>query len=312
MVAIVGCLKRPALRPKPSLVSREEVRGIFGLIGWNSAGIAGTQLHQRLNVLISNVWLGLVPGMLFSLAGQLAAYIEQLTMGLVVGLDGMAAKFRKGGDRKDLRSMLSRQMLLQACLIFPATAMVLLSADELISLWIGDRLSNPEASIPVIALICKFLAVGIAMRSLTESWMKVLNGIGKVSRYSPFVLAGGLINPVVIGLIAIFLPTRMDFLAPAFSFVAIMAIVHLVVISRITSKAVEVPILELIRPCWIPLLATVGGVLTYLSIPDQLTIPYLPLSLRIAGFGFGFTAILGLFLIHFFYGKKLRAFKNKI
>ena len=293
LVAARQCWRDERLRPRPAMISWDECRGIFTSLGWNAAHVVGTQLHQRLNVLITNLWLGFQSSMLFSLAAQLAMYIEQLTMGLVIGLDGLATRYRRSEERQNLRRLASHQMFLQASLIFPATAALLLSANELIALWIGDRLEDPATSIPTIAAIARLLVVGIAIRSLSESWIKILNGIGRVSSYSPLVLAGGILNPGLIAIIAVCVPQELNYLVPAISFIAITTIVHLLLISRITRRALEAPLSELFRPCLVPCIATAVGIGVYCAVPSSFKIPLLPVSPGLIGFCLAFAAVMG-------------------
>lgn len=254
-VAAVGRLmiSQRQLRPRPWRATWKECRHVSSSFGWNAVYVVAMQLHLRLDVLIMNSWFGLTAGMLFALAGQFTAYIRALAMGLVSGLDAMSARQQSRGNKAGLRKLASRQMLLQGCAVFPATAIMLYGAEDLLRLWLGGRLTNPESAIPVMSLICRVMILGIAARSMSESWMAILSGSGRVKAYAPFVLAGAICNPLLIALGIWCLPAGAKYLAPACSFGFIFVVVHLLVLPVVTARQLGVTVFELFRPCLAPL-----------------------------------------------------------
>lgn len=240
-------------RPRPGLASRAEIRSVLGYFGWNAIYVVALNLHGRLNIVISNVVFGLAAGMLYSIAFQLSSYIGQLSQGLVLGLDAVSARKSRQAV-SDLARLATHQMLLQSMVILPATAGVLLATEDIIRVWIGNRLEDPQRAIPSIALLCGFLVTGVAAQSLSEGWMKILAGAGRVRAYSPFVLAGGMLNPALIALLLVFLPESQRHLAPAYTFCAIFVFVHAVALPMIASRFLGCSVFHLYRPCAGPLL----------------------------------------------------------
>lgn len=283
---------QPLLRPRMRMATRAEVQSVGRSFGWNAIHAVALNLHLRLDVLIMNIFFGLTAGMYFSLAGNLASYVRQLTMGLVKGLDAVSARHQGRGQAQSLVHLAQQQMALQASLVFPASLSVLFATEPLLHLWIGDRLADPDASIPTIALICRILVVGIAARSLSESWAMILAGAGQISRFSPVVMVGALANPLVIGIAALVLPEPLRYLAPAVSLCLIFCVVHLIWVPRIASRCLQVPVKELFRPCLIPLGATGAGLGVYLMMPpSQLAFLHLPADIT------GFLLTYGIVLV---------------
>jgi len=250
-------VREPALRPQPSLPGYTDVRALSSSLGWNAVHALAMNLHLRLDVILMNSCFGVVAGMLFSIAGQAASYVRQLTMGLVVGIDALAARHRSNGQHDRLQQLARRQMTLQAAVVLPAAGALLIAAEPLLALWLRGRLEKPTQSLPELALYCRLLVIGVAARSLSESWMATLTGTGNARRFAPLVLAGALINPIVIAIGIAILPESTGRLLPALSFSAIFLVVHLALIPKVTASFLQVGVRELYRPCAIPLLASI-------------------------------------------------------
>jgi len=273
-------LSERRFRPHWSAASWGEVRSVWRSVSWNAVHSLAMNFHLRFDVLIMNAFFGLKTGMLFSIAGTLAFYVRQLTMALVKGLDAVSARHRSRGEGKDLTRLAQRQMFLQACLIFPAALTVLFATEDLMRVWLGNRLEDPESSIPIMATICRILVVGVAARSMSESWAAILAGAGQIRRFAPYVLWGAAANPVCIALFALFLPEPLRYLAPACSLCVIFVVVHLVLVPFIAARFLHATVFDLFRPCIIPLGAALFGLLMYSWLPDAgLTALDIPVNL---------------------------------
>ena len=260
--ALILLVREPALRPQRSLAVRSEVRALTASLGWNAVHALAMNLHLRLDVILMNSCFGVVAGMLFSIAGQAASYVRQLTMGLVVGIDALAARHRGSGRHDRLQQLARGQMTLQAAVVLPAAGALLIAAEPLLALWLRGRLENPAQSLPELALYCRLLVIGVAARSLSESWMATLTGTGNARRFAPLVLAGALLNPAIIGIGVALLPESIGRLVPALSFSAIFLVVHLTLIPKVTATFLQVRVRELYRPCSAPVLAVVFAALS--------------------------------------------------
>ncbi len=255
LAAAILLAREPQLRPRRGLPSSGEVRSLTSSLSWNALHALAMNLHLRLDVILMNSCFGVVAGMLFSIAGQAASYVRQLTMGLVVGIDALSARHRGSSQAEHLQKLAKGQMTLQAVVVLPAAGTLLIAAEPLLSLWLRGRLENPAQSLPELALYCRLLVIGVAARSLSESWMATLTGTGNARRFAPLVLAGALLNPIVIGIGVAMLPGSVGRLMPALSFSAIFLVVHLGLIPKVTATFLHVRMRDLYKPCAAPLLA---------------------------------------------------------
>lgn len=288
-------IPHPRFRPRLWRATWADCRHVSSSFGWNAVYVVAMQMHLRLDVLIMNSWFGLTAGMLFALAGQFTSYVRVFAMGLVGGLDAMSARQQSRGNDAALRKLASRQMLLQGCAVFPATVIMLFGAEDLLRLWLGGRLANPEASIPILSLICRVMILGIAARSMSESWMAIMSGSGRVRAYAPLVLAGAICNPLLIAFGIWCLPEGSKYLAPAYSFCFIFVLVHLLVLPLVTSRQLGVSVFALFRPCFEPLAAALLAVATFWFSPSLVRSPW-ELVVTLAAYSFVYGVLLVLLL----------------
>jgi len=253
--AFMLVMRNRSMRPRFGRASRRDTHAVIASLGWNAIHAIAMNLHLRLDVMIMNGVFGLIPGMLFSIAGQAASYVRQRTMGLVGGVDALSARHRRSENAEDLRSLLQNQMAMQASVILPAAGFLIIGAEKLIGLWLHGRLENPAESIPEVAFYCRILIIGVVARSFSESWISALTGTGNARKFAPLVLAGALLNPVLIfaGIALVSKPA--DRLVPAICFSAIFVIVHLVLIPRVTAQTLGIAMADLFRPAKSPAIA---------------------------------------------------------
>lgn len=261
-VALVQLRRQPLTRVLPWAASRRDLAEMSASFGWNTVQAVAMNLHLRLDVLLSNAWLGLLPGLLFSLAGQAASYLRQVAMGLVNGLDAVAARQRsRSHNPADLAFLIQSQTRLAAWVILPGAALLAVLAEPLLKLWLGTRLPDAGDTLPVLVSQTRLLLVGVAARAVTENWMAILSGAGEARRYAPALLAGAVASPVLVlaGLQFLPEPWRQHTVPMVFSLVFV--VVHLGWLPALVSRTLKMPLRELFRPLRGPCVLAVSIVL---------------------------------------------------
>jgi hypothetical protein len=109
----------------------------------------------------------------------------------------------------------------------------------------------------MISTLARILVVGIAARSLSEGWMRILAGAGKVGRYAHIVFAGALANPVLAVAALLLFPEAIRYTAPACVFALLLSVVHLGLMPSIVARELRTSYREIVAPLVRPFLATV-------------------------------------------------------
>lgn len=242
--------------PTPWMATAGAAISLIRSMGWNCIVVVSMNLYVRVDMVIMNVAFGLMGNLAFGIACQLTSYVRMLAMGLVTGMDAVAARLANDADKRAVKLFLIRSSRLQGLVVFPATLVLLVFTKPLISVWIGDRIDDPESSISAVVLLSRIMIVGIAMRSLSEGWMRVLSGAGKVSCYAPALLMGAIANPFLAVSAIHFFPEAVSFTAPACVFSVLTTIVHLGVLPVIVARQLDCSLREVLAPLLRPLLAT--------------------------------------------------------
>jgi O-antigen/teichoic acid export membrane protein len=245
------------LFPSFRLVTRKAIKAFLESAGWNSCVIVAMNLYARVDMVIMNVFFGLFGNMVFSLANQAVAYMRQLIMGLVAGMDAVASRVsNKDGDQGVVKLM-HRSTSLQAMVVFPTMLILLMFAEPLAKTWLHGRLDNPDETIPAICWLMRILVFGIGARCLSEGWMWIMNGAGKVRKYAPVVLIGGILNPILACLALYLFPESYRFAAPALVFSTLLTLVHLVAIPSVVAREYELKFFDVIGPLAKPAMTAV-------------------------------------------------------
>ena len=245
------------LFPNFRMVTRKAIKAFLESAGWNSCVIVAMNLYARVDMVIMNLFFGLFGNMVFSLANQAVAYMRQLIIGLVAGMDAVASRVsNKDGDQGVVKLM-HRSTSLQAMVVFPTMMILLMFAEPLAKTWLHGRLDDPETTIPAICWLMRILVFGIGARCLSEGWMWIMNGAGKVRKYAPVVLVGGILNPVLAVLSLYLFPDSFRFAAPALVFSTLLTFVHLVAIPYVVAKEYQLKFSEVIGPLAKPAMTAV-------------------------------------------------------
>ena len=237
--------------------SRKSIREFTRSAAWIVVTTIAMNLYTRVDTLLMNLYFGLFGTLVFGLASQATYYIRQLVMGVVSGVDAVSARVAKRESHANMMQLIRNSTSLQAVVIFPMMFSLMLFAEDLVALWVGGRLKDPESTIPTIANMIRILTVGVASRSLSEGWMSILNGAGKVDRYARFVIIGGVLNAsMALGALWCF-DTATLFYAPAWICSFVLFAIHLVAIPIIVAREYNESVRAIVSPLALPFGASI-------------------------------------------------------
>jgi len=247
----------PRVRFSFSAISRQRIRQIFSESSWNSLTVIAMNLHIRVDQIIMNTAFGLVGNTIFGIGVQISSYIRMLATGMTDGLESVTARYSvtKGDAIAALNNHSTR---LHAWVTLPAAAAVLITAEPLLDLWVGSRLTDRAEQLPLAAAMTRILIVGIICRAISDGWVRILYGAGHVRRYVPIMLIGGVLNPIIAIVLLRTLPEPLRWYAPAIAFSAIMLGVHFFWLPRVASACLGVSYRSVLAPVIRPLVITIA------------------------------------------------------
>ncbi len=260
-------LRDRRLRFAPGQVTRAGIVSLLSLGKWNVITVVAMTLHVRVSAIVMNLFFGTVGNMLFGLGIQLTSYSRMVAMGMTHGLDAVSTRFSAGKGRA-MGQLVYHATRLHGLVVFPAIAATVILAEPLLAVWVGPRLEDPEAYLPQAAALVVALALGIGVRAISDGWVRILYGAGFVQRYAWWILAGGVVNPVLAVTLILLLPEGSGYMGPALAFSAAMVVFHGVVIPAVGARCLEMSLWRLYRPLLRPAVAT-GLALPVLIIAGQ-------------------------------------------
>lgn len=267
-VCAAAAMVRLDRRTFPSLrrTQRGPLIALLKTFGWNTAVTVALNLHLRTAQIIINFPFGTTGNAVYGIATQLTSYARMATVGMTDGLDAVAARISTKESTLDrLRRVSAASTRLHALVALPAALGVAVLVEPILRVWVADRFEDPATELPLAVLTIRILAIGMAARSVSDGWIRLLYGAGYVAKYAPLILVGGIANPALA--VAIILLARADvlpggigFYGPAIAFSTIFVAVHVVLLARIAARCLEEPaaqtIAPIVRPLFITLLAS--------------------------------------------------------
>ena len=214
------------LVPSPGLANRESLRPLLHIGGWYAAVLVAMSMHLRLGAVIMNLAFGLFGNLIFGLAMTLASYMRMIATGMTTGLDAVTGRLSSSRGDPAVRQLVHHATRLHGLATFPAAVILLVLAEPLLQLWVGGRVEDPATALPPTATLVRVLAIGIAVRSISDGWITVLYGAGYIARYAPVVIIGGIASPLLAVLLLVVLPETVRYTAVAWAFSAVMVVVH--------------------------------------------------------------------------------------
>ncbi len=252
----------PRIVPRPGQASREGARSILSTAGWNAVVVVATNLHIRIDQLLMNLFFGSFANGIFTVAIRLTSYVRMLTGGMTDGLDAVSTRISTREEGGGVNALNRHSTRLHAFVGLPAGLLVVLLADPIIRLWVGKRLPDPAADIPLAVNLVRILAIGITARAIADGWMRILYGAGHVRRYAPLLLGAGLLNPLVVIALVYLLPPRdagwfvSDFDSPALSYAIVISVAYMGALPIIAARCLKTRWVNMLRPLLRPALAT--------------------------------------------------------
>ena len=262
--------KESELRPRLGSATISAAHALLRSFGWNAAVVLAMNLYTRVDMFIMNAMFGLMGNLVFGIASQLTFYVRQLTMGVVAGVDAVAARLASDDNDFAVQRLVRQSTRLQAIIVFPATFGLMLLAKPLIVLWIGARISDPATTALIVTMV-RILMVGIAARSLSEGWMRILAGAGHVRLYAPTVLVAAVANPICACVLIYLFYAGYEWYAPAVVFSCLLFLVHLVYIPFVVARRYEIGVGKVLSPLVRPLVAALVGAIFLVGATRLLT-----------------------------------------
>ncbi len=304
LVVVVGLLSAGVmilidrrLIPAPSTITRDAVKSILQIGGWNAAANVATTMHHRVSQVIMNLAFGLVGNLILGLAIQLTVAVRRLAMGMTDGLDAVSARLSTTRSDGAIRTLIHHSTRLHGFITFPVAVGVVLLAEPVLRLWVGSQLEDPKATIPVATTLIRIMALGMVTRAISDGWIRILYGAGHVTRYAPLVIAGGIANPLLAGLLLLVLPASVRITAVCWSFSAVLFVVHGILIPNAGAKALGISFVRLVSPLLRPLVVALAFAPILLVVDPQDESP-LRLLIAVGIYTFVYTAGCVLFVMN--------------
>ena len=235
----------------------EAMKKVKGTFSWNSSVVLAINLQERAANFIMNIFFGPWGNAVFTLALRLVSYIRMATLGLSFGLDSVSARLSSDEDNSSLRAMFRHSTRMLSFVAFPAMVLVYVLAEPLLRLWVGKSTPDPELILPQAEFLVKIMVLGLACRAVSDGWMKLFYGAGFIRKYAPYVLAGGIFNPILsIGFILL-LPESWNYTGAAVAYTLVFLTVNMIIMPVVTSSKVNLTYKEIILPIFRPLIIAI-------------------------------------------------------
>ena len=250
-------VRDPRMRPALRAVRWQNVKSVLAVGGWNTAVVTAMNLHLRIDAIIMQAVLGPLGSRIWNPAFVLTSYARRTTMGVTTGLDAVSVRISNVGGEQTMGRLVYHATRLHGLAAFPAIAGIVVLATPIVQLWLGGKLENGAAEVPMIVMLVRVLALGIAARSISDGWMMMLYGAGHIRRYAGWILAGGLANPCAAAVLLYVLPHEWRFIGPAAAFAILMMGVHFLWLPKIGAPLLGLRTWDMFSPLVRPAVATI-------------------------------------------------------
>jgi hypothetical protein len=250
--AIMISLDRRLL-PAPRLATREAAKSVLHTFGWNSCVQVALTLHERLPHVIMNLAFGAMGNVVFGVALRYSSYIRMATVGMTFGLDAVSARIGSSNDAVAVRTLVRHACRMQAMISLGAGVLTFTLCRPMLWVWVGSKLDDPANLEPMVR-IAQVMIIAITARALSDVWITMLYGLGYVRKYAPYVMAGGVLSPILAVVLLFVMPGKSALLAPAIAFGAIMIVVHMVVVQRLGARLLGLGFWDVVAPLGRPVL----------------------------------------------------------
>ena len=275
--SLVMALGDRRLIPSIRGADRNAASQILSTFSWNTAVQVGMNVHEQIPPLLLNIFSGTLANAAWGIGFRFVAYIRMCTTGVQFGSDAVSARLASGEDseksRRNLQRLINIQTKLTAMIALPASIIVFTYGWPIFDVWVGHSLKEYDTVMTMAVYMSRILAVALASRAISDTWLIVLYGAGFVRSYAPWVFAGGIIAPLASLALMFTLPDHLVLYAPPVMFAAVLFFVHLLGLPIITGRCLNIRPMALLgsltRPCIATLLA-LGCALVLLLIGGRL------------------------------------------
>lgn len=298
----VGLILRrdPSLVPRFRYANKSALRDVATTFGWNSGVLLAMNLHERFAAVIMNLAFGLWGSAVFGFAFRLVSYVRMATMGMTFGVDAVSARIASENNTERLRQLIRHSTRLHAISAIPGAILVWTLAEPLLTVWVARFLSDPAATIPPAIMLVRIMMLGLTARAISDGWARILYGAGHVRRYAPMIFVGGLLNPIIAGVLLLTLPASIRYTAVAWGFSAVFVVVHFFLLPIVGARAIGIHARDFLLPVARPAIAAVVAaplLLLYGALTGAGVAPLLSLGATAAIYSAVYVALIGAFVL---------------
>jgi hypothetical protein len=243
--------------PAPSAITRDALKSVLQIGGWNAAATTATLLHYRAGEIIMNLAFGLFGNLIFGLGYRLTDAVRRLAMGMTEGLDAVSARLSTTRSENAVRTLVHHSTRLHGLATFPAAVIVFFLAEPLLMAWVGKGIQDPGTAVPMTVTLTRVMTLGMIARAISEGWIRILYGAGHVARYAPLIVVAGIANPLLAIALLLVLPDPVRYTAVAWAYSGVLITIHFGLVPLIGAKALRMGYGQVIAPLLRPLVIAV-------------------------------------------------------
>jgi O-antigen/teichoic acid export membrane protein len=184
----------PQLRIRPSLVSRERFRELFGFSVWAAMGRLASQLLYYTDNVVIAILLGPALVTLYSIPLMLVQTARSFLQQISSVLRPQTIKASSVGDHRELRYLFSWGSKVIMFVGIPLFVGLIFFGEEFMRLWIGTEGDWRSEDFTMSGLVLVILVIPQFFVLATRSAADVISGLGYVRFSAVVTFAQGLVN----------------------------------------------------------------------------------------------------------------------
>lgn len=191
------------------LLTRSRLAEIFRTGGHVGQSEIATNLYDRTNQVLVNIFLGPTLNGLFGVVVLLVGYTKQIAMGISFGVEPMAAKFSHNlqSGKALIGGLVLAMTRVQAGVIFPVVAVLIVLGEPLIEAWLGEHSASQRfGANRDMAHLLNILLLGSPFFVIMQGPLRIMLGAGDVRTYASRLLLTGVAQAILAVLILWLLP----------------------------------------------------------------------------------------------------------
>ena len=269
-VTTISCIDSRVV-PRLKYSTKSTIRELLHVGGWNAVAVTSLGMHIRIDAILMNVFLGLPGNFIYGLTAQLTSYVRMLAMGVSYGLDAVTTRLSSNEGEDAVRDLCKHITRLNSSIALPAAAGLFVMAGPVLTIWVGDRMEDPQTQLPLTIVLIRIMSIGMAIRALTDGWIKIMYGAGHVAKYAPIILGGGIANPILAIVLYYLLPESNKFIFAVSSYTTVYIFFNLGLLPKLMGKLLGGSTFSMFSPAIGPLIATIVSASGLFLIAKQIT-----------------------------------------